>query len=119
LLFSAWKDWCEDNNLRAASKQVFGKELRATLPLLRTSQPRDEHGSNKTRYYVGVSLKSSGRNAEERVSARVSGDPGDLTRADTRENPLRPQQLDMSACAADCGEPMTIITPGQKYHPGC
>jgi putative DNA primase/helicase len=104
VLFTAWKAWCDENNHRPGSAQTFGKDLRAVIPILRTSQPRDEQGLNKTRYYVGISLKTYARSDESRVSARVSDD-GDrgvaaLTRADTRANPLQPQHAPVNYCSA-------------------
>ena len=53
-LFAAWKAWCEENNHRAGSAQTFGKDLRATVPLLRQIQPRV--GDSRERWYVGLSL---------------------------------------------------------------
>lgn len=86
-LFAEWKSWCEDNGHKAGSVQTFGRDLRAVVPVLRVTQPRDENGRQSQRHYTGISL-SPAHNGETRVSPRVSEpDPG-LTRNDTRENPL-------------------------------
>jgi putative DNA primase/helicase len=92
-LYRAWKAWCEDNGHKPGNKQTFGRNLRAVVPGIRVTQPRDEQGSNKVRYYAGVSLLQSACNGEDRVSSRVSDDTSGsadtLTRDDTRENPLQ------------------------------
>jgi putative DNA primase/helicase len=86
-LFATWKEWAEDNGHRAGNSATFGRNLRAVLPVLRMAQPRDETGRQSRRYYVGVSLTPA-HNGELRVSPRVSEAGPDLTRGDTRENPL-------------------------------
>jgi putative DNA primase/helicase len=117
VLFTAWKSWCEDNNHRAGSAQTFGKDLRAVVPILHVRQPRDEHGKQSQRFYAGISLKSYVHSADSRVSARVSDDPDDLTRADTRENPLQPQvQPELKYCLAiGCESTDTHLYPSGRF----
>jgi putative DNA primase/helicase len=53
-LFTAWKTWCEENGHRPGTKQTLGRNLRAAVPGLRTSQPRD--GQARDRCYLGLTL---------------------------------------------------------------
>lgn len=39
-LFAAWKSWCDDNDHVAGSAASFGRDLRAAVPDLRSTQPR-------------------------------------------------------------------------------
>jgi phage/plasmid-associated DNA primase len=82
-LFSAWKTWCEDNNLRPGSVQNFGGDLRAVIPELRGFKP---HGQK--RHYAGIAL-TQGRNGPNRCS---SGSDSDSEPREPHENPLRPSQ---------------------------
>jgi putative DNA primase/helicase len=54
-LFDAWKAWCEpqgrDNPGTAAT---FGRDLRAVVPGLKVTQPRD--GPTRSRHYEGIRL---------------------------------------------------------------
>jgi len=54
-LFAAWRTWCEETGrAHAGTIQTFGRDLRAAVPGLRTSQPRVEGG--RTRLYEGLAL---------------------------------------------------------------
>ncbi len=54
-LFAAWRSWCEETGRgHAGTIQTFGRDLRAAVPGLRTSQPRVEGG--RTRLYEGLAL---------------------------------------------------------------
>jgi len=56
-LFAAWRTWCEETGrAHAGTIQTFGRDLRAAVPGLRTSQPRVEGG--RTRLYEGLGLTS-------------------------------------------------------------
>jgi putative DNA primase/helicase len=116
-LFSAWRSWCDDNGHRAGSKQTFGRNLRAVVPALRITQPRD--GATRERRYVGVSL-STAHNGEARVPPRAS-DPEDTPARDgTRENPLWGQQSNSpnGAQPAACPRHQTRWGP-RKDCPDC
>jgi putative DNA primase/helicase len=54
-LYTAWRGWAEDNGHVRSSKQVFGRDLRASVPGLRVAQ----HGPEGTRIrvYLGVGLR--------------------------------------------------------------
>jgi putative DNA primase/helicase len=57
-LFEAWKAWCtaqgRDN---PGTKQTFGRDLRAAVPGLKVTQPRDPHtGKQLERHYNGIRL---------------------------------------------------------------
>jgi putative DNA primase/helicase len=55
-LFSAWKAWCLENGReRPGTVQVFGKELRASVPWLNMTRP--EVCGVRIRYFTGLKLK--------------------------------------------------------------
>ncbi len=54
-LYQAWCHWCEGKGYtKPGSEQLFGRNLRATLPHLKIRQPRD--GDNRVRLYEGVRI---------------------------------------------------------------
>jgi putative DNA primase/helicase len=59
-LFRDWKMWAEDNGQGVGSKQMFGRNLRAVIPGLKVTRPRDaEADSQQRRVYRGVARKGS------------------------------------------------------------
>lgn len=54
-LWGAWKVWAEENGHPARTKQVFGRDLRAAVPRVQVTQPRD--GEERHRVYAGIALK--------------------------------------------------------------
>lgn len=54
-LYTAWKSWAEDQGQRAGSAQTFGRNLRAVVPALRVTRPREDDG-DRTRWYQGIGL---------------------------------------------------------------
>jgi putative DNA primase/helicase len=55
-LFEAWSKWCEHHGRdRPGTAQTFGRDLRAALPWLKLSQPRQ--GEERLRFYEGLRLK--------------------------------------------------------------
>ncbi len=92
-LFTAWKEWADLNGHRSGNSATFGRNLRATVPMLGMAQHRE--GEARERRYVGIRLKepadSETHNGEERVPPRATADPA---RGGTRENPLWTQQAD-------------------------
>ena len=73
-LWNVWKAWCEDGSQHHGTKQTFGRDLRAVVPGLRVSRPRDgEH----RRVYVGVGLSGSGANDADDGGPRGPSGPGD------------------------------------------
>jgi putative DNA primase/helicase len=58
-LYTAYKLWCGENEHAKASKQLFGRDLRAAAPSIRRARPRD--GADTERHYVynGISLRDS------------------------------------------------------------
>jgi putative DNA primase/helicase len=57
LLYQDWRAWCEANGRREpGNKQTFGRDLKATVPGLRTTQPRD--GETRFRQYEGITLET-------------------------------------------------------------
>lgn len=56
LLYQTWKVWCDSvGRKEAGTKQTFGRDLKAAIPSLRTTQPRD--GDSRYRSYEGVGVK--------------------------------------------------------------
>jgi putative DNA primase/helicase len=54
-LFAAWLEWCtSEGREHPASKSVFGRDLAAAFPGIRTTQPRI--GGDRFRRYEGISL---------------------------------------------------------------
>jgi putative DNA primase/helicase len=62
-LWDAWKSWCDSQGQYRGTRQTFGRDLRAAVSGLHTTQPRD--GSQRRRDYVGIGLLAD--NAGERV----------------------------------------------------
>lgn len=64
LLYGAWKAWCEARGEKAGSSAVFGKDLRAAAPHIRT------RSSGEKRYYQGVGLSDHGRERYDAIGER-------------------------------------------------
>jgi putative DNA primase/helicase len=57
ILFDAWTDWCEEQHHdHKGTIQIFGRDLRAVVPDLEVTQPRDPSTGERLRYYQGVGL---------------------------------------------------------------
>jgi putative DNA primase/helicase len=57
LLYQDYRVWCENNGRKDhGTKQTFGRDLKAALPALRTSFPRE--GEARTRYYKGITVET-------------------------------------------------------------
>jgi putative DNA primase/helicase len=55
-MFEAWCEWCKTQGRdHPGTIQSFGRELRAALPTLKTSQPRS--GDDRMRFYQGIGLE--------------------------------------------------------------
>jgi putative DNA primase/helicase len=60
LLYQTWRMWCEEIGRKdPGTKQMFGRDLKAAIPSLRTTRPRD--GDDRYREYEGIALKEGGR----------------------------------------------------------
>ncbi|MGZ4585068.1 MAG: DNA primase family protein [Mycobacterium sp.] len=70
-LYGAWKGWAEDNGHQPGAKSTFGRNLRAVVPGLKTSQPRV--GGGRERRYERIGLRAC--NAEDPVPP-VPDEPG-------------------------------------------
>ncbi|MFD6913788.1 phage/plasmid primase, P4 family [Streptomyces virginiae] len=57
-LWAIWREWAEDNGVRAGTKQVFGRNLLSVIPQLNRTRPRDEHG-RQVLTYSGITLNRS------------------------------------------------------------
>jgi len=90
-LWATWRAWCEDQSQHHGTKQTFGRDLRAAVPGVRVSQPRD--GDVRHRAYVGVGLIGE-NSGEDRVPPVPNPDSGTPGTHGTRSNPLFVQQED-------------------------
>lgn len=57
-LWTAWRDWAEDNGVKAGTKQMFGRNLLSVVPQLSRSRPRDLYGRQVVTY-TGITLNVS------------------------------------------------------------
>lgn len=57
-LWSVWRDWAEDNNVKPGTKQVFGRNLLSVVPQLNRTRPRDAYGQ-QVATYTGITLNQS------------------------------------------------------------
>jgi putative DNA primase/helicase len=54
-LWSAWREWAEDNGVRPGTKQIFGRNIQSAIPQLTLTRPRD--GETRVRTYTGITLR--------------------------------------------------------------
>ncbi|MGV9624842.1 DNA primase family protein [Streptomyces tendae] len=54
-LWAAWREWAEDNGVRAGNKQVFGRNLLSVVPQLNRTRPRAPSGERIATYH-GIAL---------------------------------------------------------------
>ncbi|WP_238431564.1 DNA primase family protein [Streptomyces cavernae] len=57
-LWAVWREWAEDNGVRAGTKQIFGRNLLSVIPQLNRTRPRDAYG-RQVATYNGITLKPS------------------------------------------------------------
>ncbi len=57
-MFDEWRRWCDDIGIEYGDKQMFGRDLRAVVPDIQTSQPRS--GAGRLRRYNGIGLAHDG-----------------------------------------------------------
>ena len=55
-LYVEYKAWCEDNGHVKATKQTFGRDLRAAVPSISVKRPRDL--GERVRVYYGIALRA-------------------------------------------------------------
>jgi putative DNA primase/helicase len=56
-LYKVWCWWCDEQGRdKPGTKQIFGRNLRAAIPSLRLTRPRDDNGEQK-RAYDGIRIK--------------------------------------------------------------
>ena len=53
-LWSAWKDWCTDDNRGPGTKALFGRDLKAAVPMIRKGRPRS--GRERIQVYTGIGI---------------------------------------------------------------
>ncbi|MFF3376201.1 phage/plasmid primase, P4 family [Streptomyces sp. NPDC002680] len=55
-LWNIWREWAEDNGVRAGTKQVFGRNLLSVVPQLNRTRPRAPSGDERIATYNGIGL---------------------------------------------------------------
>ncbi|BBZ03601.1 hypothetical protein MCHIJ_30380 [Mycolicibacterium chitae] len=74
-LYGAWKAWCEDNGHEPGANATFGRNLRAVVPEIRTSQPRID--GKQIRCYTLIGLAGvSPVSVDETAGQTVKPDTG-------------------------------------------
>jgi putative DNA primase/helicase len=64
VLYTAYKQWAEDNGHVKMSKSLFGRDLRAAHPPIRKTRPRDKTGEDDRHHvYAGIALQKGERKA--------------------------------------------------------
>jgi putative DNA primase/helicase len=72
-LYVAYRLWCDDNGHVKATKQNFGRDLRAAVPSVRVQRPRD--GGPRPRFYTGINIAGEA-DAEAHVCAQCGKTDG-------------------------------------------
>lgn len=123
-LWAAWKDWAEDQGIKAGSKAMLGRNLQSVVPQARRTRPRDDSG-RQVPTYAGITLKKEAHNGESPDSTRLKTGSESVRRAETGLSPLWAQHSNASVdssgkplCAA-CRFPFDPVAPGQTTHPTC
>ncbi|MFE2547710.1 phage/plasmid primase, P4 family [Streptomyces sp. NPDC059355] len=70
-LWNVWREWAEDNGVRAGTKQVFGRNLQSVVPKLHRERPRDEYG-RQIPTYTGITLNQSAPHSPESRLKRLN-----------------------------------------------
>jgi putative DNA primase/helicase len=118
-LWSAWKDWSEDNGVRPGNKQMFGRNLGSVVSQAKRTRPRGDDGSQIPTYTgIGLKLPSGDHNGESRDSSRLTAHESGLRRDESRLSPLWSPPTGQPKCSV-CGFPFEPLAPDQTAHPGC
>ncbi|MFD4912466.1 phage/plasmid primase, P4 family [Streptomyces virginiae] len=70
-LWNVWREWAEDNGVRAGTKQVFGRNLQSVVPQLHRERPRDEYG-RQIPTYTGITLNQPAPHSPESRLKRLN-----------------------------------------------
>ncbi|MBA2489139.1 MAG: hypothetical protein H0V36_07465, partial [Chloroflexi bacterium] len=108
LIFGRWREWAEVNGNRPGSRQTFGRNLRAVVPGLRVSQPRD--GDTRDRMYQGIGLRDQVQATVERSAFHRVPEPAEGTAEapGTHWHALRPIVDGIQADTPDDDKPVTV-----------
>lgn len=91
-LYQAWRSWCSDHGRdRPGTAQTFGRDLRAAVPGLRVTRPRED---GRQRQYEGIRLRHNNglvRGPLRTTDAQTGTEPGPV-RDGPRSGPLLSQQ---------------------------
>jgi putative DNA primase/helicase len=112
-IYARFRWWCFGQGRdRIQNKQVFGRDLRAALPGIGVSQPRD--GDRRHRVYRGIALRPAEETSPQTAFQRVPTPPA---RDGTRTPPMfHPPTKPMRACAVPgCDQPAIHRWPNGHY----
>lgn len=63
ILYDQYKKWAEDNGHARSSSATFGRDLRAAIPTVRKTRPRD--GTDRRHFYAGVCLRGHSGHSDQ------------------------------------------------------
>ncbi len=94
VLYQHYRQWCIDNGRPPASRQIFGRDLRAARPEIRLRRHGQHEG--RVRFYAGISVDSTAgfagppefQSHESRGTDHCSAD-GDGDQFDPFKDPAR------------------------------
>jgi putative DNA primase/helicase len=56
-LYEVWRQWCQDHGRHATAAETFGRDIRAAVPGLRSTQPTNPDDGKRYRAYEGIGLE--------------------------------------------------------------
>ena len=71
-LYAAWQAWCDLTGHEAGTREMFGVRLRAAVPGLDVTRPRNDSGQ-RPREYVGIAIRR--KPGQRRVAKRGGSTP--------------------------------------------
>lgn len=124
-IYGRWKEWAETNGNRAGSRQTFGRNLRAVVPGLRVTQPRE--GETRDRLYRGIGLVPVPPTVQRSAFHRVPEHADDATEtAGTRWHAIQPDVGGTHRSTVDTPdgdgprpEPSSAVVTGAPTCPTC
>jgi hypothetical protein len=60
VLYTRYRQWCEESGFKPSSKPVFGRDLRAARPQIKVSRPWAGGAAHRPFHYVGITVGRHG-----------------------------------------------------------
>ena len=119
-------EWVPPKDWPKKASQVTGRLTRLAPAFRKTGWTVENLGSNFKDNVVHWRISPPARTEKSGEETRQPS-PDSPTGAEAREarvgelfsGPSSYVPEEKTTCAADCGEPMTVVTPGRQYHPNC